>query len=300
MVSAVATYVGGCSEKQSIDQNTYTKNEPSSKEETEVDKKENDGGKQPKPKTESGEKGVVSDPNAGEAKGLKAAFNICTDGLKKHAALKDYGAQVSILCDDGKLEAVLDKANVFTGGERKLFEMGKKIGDLQTSFKIYSGGAYDSLPEDYWNLLRLQFIKPKVFRDNYLDDPNAKMDLVVPSGDFVTYRYFNNSGEGGVIEYDAKTVFVTLKSGKAWVAVTQKVGPYRETMESLQSLQIVFESDGNPGKTSLVSISDQIYKHASGQGQSYYDRAMNNLTTEQKNGFINAKTSQKAKGLLGE
>jgi hypothetical protein len=245
----------------------------------------------PKPTTSTGTKTTTT--------GSTGEFDICKNALKSDPALSGFRAQVGILCDEGKLNFVISPTSIYIGTDRKLYELGKRIGDTETTFKIYSGGAYDSKPEDYWNLLKLQFVKPKVFKENYLADPNAKMDQVIPTDGEVTYRYSNNSGEGGAIEYDAKTVFITLKPGKAWVAVTQKIGPTRETMESLQSLQIVFDSDKYPGKTLLVSISDQIYKHASGQGQSYYDRAMNNLTTEQKNGFTNATTSSKAKGLLG-
>ena len=301
VLTLISGSLASCEEKQSIDEPAYVSASRGSTGTGSTQSRDQLGDKKG-PKGGTVRVGGKADKTGGTASddlsdGTKE-FSICNDGLGAHGSLKDFGIQVAILCDDGKLEAVLDQANVYTGGDRKLYETDKKIGDLQTTFKIYSGGAYESDPEDYWNLLKLQFIKPKVFRDNYLDDPNARMDLVVPGGESVTYRYFNNSGEGGVIEYDGKTDFVTLSQGKAWVAVTQKVGPTRETMESLKSLQVVFASASYPGKTAVVSISDQTYKHASGQGQSYYDRAMNNLTTEQKNGFTNAKTSKMAKQLL--
>jgi hypothetical protein len=299
----VGTFViFGCNEKDSIQQPNYGK---STGTKTEVGNVENpEDSEDPKGGTKSPKKGTkpssVTEVTSGESSQSPKTFDICIDGLKKLPAVTEFNPQVKILCDEGFLDTLLGKEKVYTGGDRKLFELNKKLGDLQTSFAILSGGVYDSLPEDYWNLLKLQFINPSVFRANYLNDPNAKMNNVVANAESSSYLYENNSGEGGLIKYNAKTTFSTLKAGKAWVASTIKVGPTIETMEEMHSLQIVFASDSYPGKTALISISDQIYKHASGQGQSYYDRAMNNLTTEQKNGFTNAKTATKAKDLLGK
>ncbi len=294
-------FVFGCNEKDSIDQQNYTKSSGTKTdigaENPEDPEVSNGGNKSPNKEKKPGS---VTEVTAGENSQSPKVFEICADGLKKNSTLSEFNPQVKILCDDGFLDTLLGKDKVYTGGDRKLFELNKKLGDVQTSFAILSGGVYEALPEDYWNLLKLQFINPPVFRANYLNDPNAKMNNVVANAESSSYLYENNSGEGGLVKYNAKTTFSTLKAGKAWVASTVKVGPTIETMEEMHSLQIVFASDSYPGKTSLISISDQIYKHASGQGQSYYDRAMNNLTTEQKNGFTNAKTASKAKDLIGK
>lgn len=293
------TFLTGCNEKDSIDQPNFAKGTGTGSGSTETEE-ETDSSKTDSKSPKKGTKpSSVSEVTTGES-GSSKSFDICVDGLKKLAALADFGPQVKLLCDDGYLDTLLGKDKVYTGGDRKLYELNKKVGDLQTTFAILSGGVYESLPEDYWNLLKLQFIKPAIFRANYLNDPNAKMSNVVANNESSSYLYENNSGEGGAIKYTAKTTFSTLKAGKAWVASTLKVGPTLETMEEMHSLQIVFASDSYPGKTALLSISDQIYKHASGQGQSYYDRAMTNLTTEQKNGYTNAKSANKAKDLIGQ
>jgi hypothetical protein len=160
-----------------------------------------------------------------------------------------------------------------------------------------TSAIYQKNVESYWQLLRLQFLKPKVFSENFERDPDAVVTGVEPSSDnsSVNFRYENSSGEGGKVDYIAKTDLIEIASDTAYVVATQ-LTESKETLTDLKGLILVHKIDDS--SIEVFTISYQEYSHASGQGKTYYDRALRSMRAEQKRTWNNAKNADIAKDLI--
>lgn len=240
---------------------------------------------------------IPDDPTATDQQGSTAAFNLCKDGLAVSAKLSGFATLVNDLCGaDSKLVTLRKAENVYTGGAPNVSKT-LNPGGTESQMRLYTSAIYSTSAEDYWALIKLQFTKPGVYKTVYDYDHDASMSEVVPSGSSVTYRYQNDSGEGGAVDYNAKTDFIVLKAGQAYVAATKET-KMNEMMKSLTGL-IVINRKSN-GKVEVFTVSDQTYQHADGEATAVTNRALTALGNEQKRAFNNAGKASQAKGLLGQ
>ena len=225
-------------------------------------------------------------------------FDLCSSGLLVNSRLKDFTTYTKAICSAAQLQALRKPENIFSGGENKIIEKEKEAGDRSSKFTLMTSAVYQTDIGSYWAMLRLQFLKPKVFSDNFLRDPDTTVSEVQPASNNsnVSFRYENSSGEGGKVDYLAKTELVQLGKGIAY-AVATKLTLSKETLTDLTGLIVVQKIDDN--SVEVFTTSYQEYSHASGQGKTYYDRALRSMRSEQKRTWDNAKNAAKAKSLLG-
>lgn len=227
-----------------------------------------------------------------------AGFNLCSDGLKKSTKLDSWSSLVEELCDDGKLKELRKSTNVYKGGDPIVSH--ESTGESEeTNILLNSSSQYSSKVDDYWSLVRLQTTDPGKFRDlDFLYDENVDMKEVDASKTSSSYHYTNHDAEGGGhVEYKAKTSYITLKKGVAYVAATELTKKI-ETMKALKGLIIVNKL--NDDKVEVFTISDQTYEHDDGQSGTVENKVLTSLKKEQKNSFENAKNSKKATTALDE
>lgn len=224
-------------------------------------------------------------------------FDLCKDGLKASTKLQDFQTYVTELCGtDNKLQALRKSDNIYTGGDAKILQ-NTTSSSTDTSMRLYTSALYDAKPEDYWALLRLQFTKPQVYKTVYAYDQDAELHVNQASSDQVTFEYVNtdaNDPNLGV-DYDAKTIFVTLKANQAYVTATVET-QMKQTMKALKGLIIVNKKSN--GKLEVITMSDQTYE-TNDQAEAVKTRAISALKAEQKRAFENSKKADKAKTLLG-
>ena len=226
-----------------------------------------------------------------------APFDLCTDGLIVNESLRSFSSYIRTFCARSQLEALRNPNSIFTGEDNKIIEKSKDIGDMKSNFTLMTSAIYQKNVESYWNLLRLQFLKPKVFSENFERDPDVVVSGVEPSSDNsnVNFRYENSSGEGGKVDYIAKSDLIEIASDTAYVVAT-KLTESKETLTDLKGLIIVNKIDDT--SIEVFTISYQEYSHASGQGKTYYDRALRSMRAEQKRTWNNAKNADIAKDFI--
>lgn len=226
-------------------------------------------------------------------------FDLCSTGLLVKSRLKDFASHTKAICSTSQLQALRKPENIFSGGENKIIEKERETGDRSSKFTLMTSAVYDTDIESYWAMLRLQFLKPKVFADTFERDKATTVSEVQPAPDnsSVTFRYENSTGEGGKVDYLAKTELVPLGKGLAYTVAT-KLTLSKETLTDIKGLIVVHKIDDD--SVEVFTTSYQEYSHASGQGKTYYDRALNSMREEQKRTWRNAKNAAKAKSLLGE
>lgn len=234
------------------------------------------------------------DPNAPAGE-----FDLCGDGLVITERLKPFAFYVNSLCGKSQLATLRSPDNIYGGGDNKIIENSKALGDRSSSFTLMTSAVYQTTVENYWALLRLQFLKPKIYGENFEHDADAKVTEVEPSSDdeSVTFRYQNSTGEGGLVDYYAKTELIELEGGQAYVTAT-KLTQTKETITDLKGLIIVNRIDD--ASIEVFSTSFQEYGHQAGQGETFYSRATTAVKAEQKRVWKNARDAEKAKDLLDE
>lgn len=223
-------------------------------------------------------------------------FDLCTDGITASTKLTTWKSLVKVLCDDGKIKELRKSANVFKGGT-PIISNESEIESLETNMKLYSSAQYTAAVGDYWSLTKLQFVDPAKYKENFEADEDVTVKDVNASATSSTYNYINDGGEGGVVNYVAKTTFITLKKGQAYIAATEHIEK-KETMKALKGLIVVNKISAT--KVEVFTISDQSYEHADGQGEATESRALTSLKNEQTRAFKNSKTADKATELLAE
>lgn len=247
----------------------------------------------------AGDESEGGEEGEGEGEGTDSDvtdFDLCTDGIKASSKLATWKTLVSELCTDGKIKELRKSANVFKGGT-PIISNESEIEALETNMKLYSSAQYSAAIEDYWSLTKLQFVDPAKYKDNFEADEDVTVKDVNASATSSTYNYINDGGEGGVVNYIAKTTFVTLKKGQAYIAATEHIEK-KETMKALKGLIIVNKLSSS--KVEVFTISDQSYEHADGQGEATESRALTSLRNEQTRAFKNSKTAAEATKLLAE
>jgi hypothetical protein len=251
------------------------------------------------PRAESKPKRPISPGNTSnnDTQPETPAFDLCADGLTINDSLRSFSSYIRTICTKSQLEALRNPSSIFTGEDNKIIEKSKDIGDLKSNFTLMTSAIYQKNVESYWQLLRLQFLKPKVFSENFERDPDAVVTGVEPSSDnsSVNFRYENSSGEGGKVDYIAKTDLIEIASDTAYVVATQ-LTESKETLTDLKGLILVHKIDDS--SIEVFTISYQEYSHASGQGKTYYDRALRSMRAEQKRTWNNAKNADIAKDLI--
>jgi len=227
----------------------------------------------------------------GEDGGNSGSYDLCNDGLKKSSKLDSWSALVKELCDDGKLKDLRKSSNVYKGGDPIVSNTSEKESE-ETNMMLYSSSQYSAAVDDYWSLVRLQTSDPAEFRDlKFLYDENVEMSKVAATSASSSYRYANDPQDGSRVEYEAKTTYITLKKGQAYVAATSLVKKI-ETMKALKGLIIVNKI--GESKVEVISISNQIYEHKDGESNTVETRVLKSLEKEQKYAFENAKDAKKA------
>lgn len=224
-------------------------------------------------------------------------FDLCSTGLLVNSRLKEFAAYTKAICSESQLQALRKPENIFSGGDNKIIEKSKETGDRSSRFTLMTSAVYNTDIESYWAMLRLQFLKPKVFADTFERDDNTTVSEVQPASNnsSVTFRYENSTGEGGKVDYLAKTELVQLGKGLAYTVAT-KLTLSKETLTDIKGLIVVHKLDDD--SVEVFTTSYQEYSHASAQGKTYYDRALNSMKEEQKRTWRNAKNAAKAKPLL--
>jgi hypothetical protein len=243
---------------------------------------------------EEGE-GEEGEGEEGEGEGTEAGegdeFDLCKDGLKAEKKLSSWSSLVEELCDDGKLKDLRKSSNVFRGGDPIVSNKSDKE-SLETNIVLYSSSQYSATVDDYWSLVRLQTTDPEEFRAlKFKYDENVDMADVSATSSASSYRYTNDPQDGSRVDYKAKTTYITLKKGQAYVAATAHVEKI-ETMKALKGLIIVNKLGEN--KVEVFTISDQTYEHKDGESDTVETRVLSSLKKEQKNSFENSKTAEKA------
>lgn len=259
----------------------------------------------PKPGKDAGDEGEGDEgkdegkdegDDVGETTSGTAEFDLCKDGLSSSSKLGTWSKLVDELCDDGRLDDLRKTSNVFKGDTPKIIDE-SEVGGTETVMNLYSSAQYNAAVDDYWALVRLQFVDPKKYKENFEFDEDVTVTDVNANSTSSTYDYTNDGGEGGVVRYVAKTTFVTLKKGQAYVAATE-LQESKETMTALKGLIIVNKLSSS--KVEAFTISNQTYSHQDGQGDATKTRAINSLKNEQKRAFSNAKKAKTATELLDE
>jgi hypothetical protein len=251
-----------------------------------------------KKEKKSGQNDDSGDPNAGDTP--EGEFDLCSSGLKVNDRLKtSFSAQINALCNPAQLQALRKTENIYVGKDNKILEISKKLEDKSSTLTLMTSAVYTTNIEDYWAMLRLQFLKPRVFSENFERDPNTTVSQVspAPNNSNVSFRYENSSGEGGKVDYVAKSELIQLSQGIAYVVAT-KLTESKETLTDLKGLIVVHKIDDN--SIEVFSTSNQQYSHASGQGETYYNRALSSMRAEQKRTWNNAKKADTARNLLGD
>lgn len=204
------------------------------------------------------------DPSAGE-------FDLCSTGLLANSRLSDFATYTKGLCAPSQLEALRNAESIFTGVDNKIIEKSKNLGDRTSTFTLMTSAIYNTDAETYWAMLRLQFLKPTVFSKHFERDDKATVTEIQPASDRsnVTFRYGNSNGDGGKVDYIARTELIQLAKGQAYVIAT-KLTESKETLTDLKGLIVVNKIDDN--SVEVFTTSYQEYSHASGQGKTYYDR----------------------------
>lgn len=223
-------------------------------------------------------------------------FDLCKDGLLESSKLGTWSKLVDELCEDGRLVELRKSENVFKGDSPKIIDE-SEVGGEETTMNLYSSAQYGAPVDDYWSLVKLQFVDPTKYKENFEYDADVTVKDVNASSSSSTYDYTNDGGEGGVVRYVAKTTFVTLKKGQAYVAATE-LQESKETMTALKGLIIVNKISSS--KVEAFTISYQTYSHQDGQGDATKTRAIKSLENEQKRAFSNAKKAKTATELLAE
>jgi hypothetical protein len=226
-------------------------------------------------------------------------FDLCSTGLLVNSRLKEFTAYTKAICSESQLQALRKPESIFSGGENKIIEKARETGDKSSKFTLMTSAVYQTDIESYWAMLRLQFLKPKVYADNFERDENTTVSEVEPASDnsSVTFRYENSTGEGGKVDYLAKTELIQLAKGLAYTVAT-KLTQSKETLTDIKGLIVVHKIDDE--SVEVFTTSFQEYSHAPGQGKTYYDRALNSMKEEQKRTWRNAKNAGNAKPLLGQ
>ncbi len=227
----------------------------------------------------------------GEGQDEPDSFDLCKDGLKKSTKLESWTPLVKVLCEDGKLKELRKTANVYKGGDPIIDNKSKKE-SKETNIILYSSSQYSAAVDDYWALVRLQTTDPGEFRTlKFLHDENVEMKDVSAALTSSSYHYSNDPQDGSRVDYKAKTTYVTLLKGQAYVAATALVEKL-ETMKALKGLIIVNKLSGS--KVEVFTISDQTYEHKDGESNTVETRVLTSMKKEQKNAFGNAKDAKKA------
>ncbi len=227
----------------------------------------------------------------GEEGGETGTFDLCNDGLKKSTKLSSWSSLVDELCDDGKLKDLRKTANVYKGGDPIVSNKSDKESE-ETNIVLYSSSQYSAAVDDYWSLVRLQTTDPAEFRTlKFLFDENVDMQDVTATSTSSSYKYSNDPQDGSRVEYKAKTTYLTLVKGQAYVAATSLVEKI-ETMKALKGLIIVNKLSSS--KVEVFTISDQTYEHKDGESNTVETRVLTSLKKEQKNAYENAKDAKKA------
>ena len=227
--------------------------------------------------------------------GSNGQFDLCEDGLKSNEQLKAFQSYVNNLCSTNQLEMLRNDENIYKGSDNKIIETSKVLGNVESSLLLMTSAIYKVPIEDYWALLRLQFLKPKVFSEHFERDPDTTVSDVKPESESVTFRYENSSGEGGKVDYYAQTDLLELGADQAYTTAT-RLTESKETLKDVKGLIIVNKIDDE--QIEVFTTSYQVFSHAAGQGEDYYNRAIRSFKNEQKRAWNNAKQAHKAKDLL--
>lgn len=227
--------------------------------------------------------------------GSNTQFDLCADGLTANEDLKLFQSYINSLCSKNQLETLRSDENIFKGTDNKIIEKSKVLGNVESSLLLMTSAVYKVAIEDYWSLLRLQFLKPKVFSENFERDPDTTVSDVKPESERVTFRYENSSGEGGKVDYYALTDLLEIGADQAYTTAT-RLTESKETLKDVKGLIIVNKIDDE--QIEVFTTSYQVFSHAAGQGEDYYNRAIRSFKNEQKRAWNNAKKASKAKDFL--
>lgn len=223
-------------------------------------------------------------------------FNLCDNGLKA-VTVAGFESYVAALCDGekSKISALRVAGVVYKGGEPKIYKDDPKKNSTETSLRIYTSALVDASVNDYWSLMQLQLKKAAAYRDNYEYDTSASLSEIKVDSSKVSYRYVNDAGNGGRVDYAATTKFVVLKEDQAYMTTTKLDKSY-ETMEGLTGLVIINKVSST--KTEVFTMSDQTYSHQDNQGDAVEDEAIDTAGQEQSRMYKNAKKADEAPDLL--
>jgi hypothetical protein len=226
-----------------------------------------------------------------------APWDLCENGLTTNQIPSDYAALVSDLCDpqQGTLPSLRDPANIYTGGDTKIVKDTPKDSGTTVSLRIRTSTIVSATPSDYFDLVKLQLNNSTAYSQHYQTDSLVSLSNIQVGQNQTSFEYKRDDGNNGIVDYDATSAFITLRSGKAYVSAT-KLTQSIELMTALTGLIII--NQNSAGKTEVFTISDQTYTPPPNQDQAIQSSAFQAAAAEQQRMYQNAQTANLAKNYL--